>query len=83
MTQAACAAHVEAAGALAAMAAAASPAGCGSQDLEAGLAANAVSALASSLQLALQAVPSLAGPATLAPVEALLPMLLQVSQVPC
>lgn len=60
------------------MAAAALPADGSSQGLEAGLVPEVAAALASSLQLALQAVPSLAGPAALAPVEALLPVLPQV-----
>ncbi len=79
--QAACAAHVEATAALAAMAAAVFPADGGNQRLESGLMPEVAAALASSLAIAIQAVPSLAGPAALAPVEALLQVLLKAPQV--
>ncbi|KAI7839791.1 hypothetical protein COHA_006590 [Chlorella ohadii] len=72
--QAACAAHVAAAGVLAGMAAAAVSANGGSAGQDVG---PALVDLASSLWMALRAVPSLAGTAALAPIEALLSALPQ------
>ena len=77
--QAACAAHVAAAGVLAGMAAAAVSANGGSAGQDVG---PALVDLASSLWMALRAVPSLAGTAALAPIEALLSALPQVRR-PC
>ena len=75
--QAACAAHVEAAAVLTGLAAAASSAVSGSEGPV--LVVEVMSGVSGSLIAALTVVPSLAAPAALAPVEALLPAMLQVT----